>query len=146
MRRILEPAAAAMAAQSITRRPVLEMQEAIDASHQDATPEELLTSDIKFHRLVGSASGNAVLASLLEGLSAPTNRARVWRGRTQTGAHERTVREHQAILDALVAGRARPRSCGHGVARGRGRGMAAHGPLKNADIRSILLRMSLPWR
>ena len=45
-----------------------------------------------------------MLASLIEGLSAPTNRARIWRGRTQAGAQERTVREHQAILDALAAG------------------------------------------
>jgi GntR family transcriptional repressor for pyruvate dehydrogenase complex len=93
-----------MAAQTVTPDQVRKMQEVIDASHTDATPEELLTSDIEFHRLVGDASGNAVLASLIEGLSGPTNRARIWRGRTQAGAQERTVREHQAILDALAAG------------------------------------------
>jgi len=104
VRRILEPAAAAMAAQTVTPEQLQEMQAVIDASHVDSTPEELLTSDIEFHRLVSSASGNAVLASLIEGLSGPTNRARIWRGRTQAGAQDRTVREHQAILDALVAG------------------------------------------
>ena len=102
VRRILEPAAAAMAAQLVTPDQVRQMQEVVDASRLDATPEDLLTSDIEFHRLVSSASGNSVLASLIEGLSGPTNRARVWRGRTQAGAQERTVREHQAILDALA--------------------------------------------
>ena len=37
------------------------MQEVVDASRLDATPEELLASDIEFHRLVGSASGNRCL-------------------------------------------------------------------------------------
>jgi GntR family transcriptional regulator, transcriptional repressor for pyruvate dehydrogenase complex len=41
------------------------------------------------------------LAGLLEGLSAPTNRARVLRGSTEPGALERTVAEHQTIVDAL---------------------------------------------
>jgi len=104
VRRILEPAAAAMAAQSVTAEQVHHMQEVIDASLAGDVPEDLLTLDIEFHRLVGAASGNSVLASLIEGLSAPTNRARVWRGRTEPGAQERTAREHQAVLDALSAG------------------------------------------
>ena len=104
VRRILEPAAAAMAAQR--RRPsrCSRCRTSSTRPEQDATPEDLLTSDIEFHRLVSIASGNEVLASLIEGLSGPTNRARIWRGRTQVGAQERTVREHQAILDALAAG------------------------------------------
>jgi predicted enzyme related to lactoylglutathione lyase len=40
---------------------------------------------------------------LLETLSAPTARARVWRGLTQEGAVARTRAEHRAILDALAA-------------------------------------------
>jgi GntR family transcriptional repressor for pyruvate dehydrogenase complex len=43
-----------------------------------------------------------VLCSLLETLSGPTTRARVWRGLTQSGATERTLAEHRAILDALA--------------------------------------------
>ena len=104
VRRILEPAAAAMAAQIVTPEQLDDMQRVIDGSPADSSPEELVASDIEFHRLVSAASGNSVLASLIEGLAGPTNRARIWRGRTQPGAHERTIREHQAILDALVAG------------------------------------------
>ena len=47
------------------------------------------------------ASGNSVLCSLLDGLSGPTTRARVWRGLTQEDAVSRTLHEHRAILSAL---------------------------------------------
>lgn len=103
VRRILEPAAAAMAAQLIDEVALSALQRVVDASSPDAEPEELFALDAEFHRLIGVASGNSVLASLIEGLSGPTNRARVWRGRTEVGAQERTVREHRAILDALAA-------------------------------------------
>ena len=104
VRRILEPAAAAMAAQRVTPDEVRAMQAVLDGTRTEAAAEELLAADIEFHRLVSTASGNSVLASLIEGLSGPTNRARIWRGRTQAGAQERTLREHQAVLDALSAG------------------------------------------
>jgi GntR family transcriptional regulator, transcriptional repressor for pyruvate dehydrogenase complex len=104
VRRILEPEAAAMAAPRVTPEELQRMQDVIDASSKDSLPEDLLSFDIDFHRMVSVASGNSVLASLIEGLSSPTNRARIWRGRTEVGAQERTRREHQAILDALAAG------------------------------------------
>ena len=43
-------------------------------------------------------AGNSVLCSLLDGLSGPTTRARIWRGLTQEDAVARTLREHRAIL------------------------------------------------
>jgi len=105
VRRILEPAAAAMAAQRVTAEQLAALQEIVTSSQREATtPEEVLAFDIEFHRHIGAASGNAVLSSLIEGLSAPTNRARIWRGRTQEGAQERTALEHQSIVDALSVG------------------------------------------
>jgi DNA-binding FadR family transcriptional regulator len=104
VRRILEPAAAAMAALVITQAEVAALQDNVRATSPDADAEDLLKLDIEFHRLIGVASGNPVLASLIEGLSGPTNRARVWRGRTQSGASERTVNEHRAILEAVESG------------------------------------------
>lgn len=101
VRRILEPEAAAMAARLVSDEQLAQMQAAVDSSSLAATPEHMLVCDIDFHRLIGAASGNTVLAGLLEGLSAPTNRARVLRGRTQPGAAARTVAEHQAIVDAI---------------------------------------------
>jgi DNA-binding FadR family transcriptional regulator len=104
VRRILEPAAVAMAAQRIEPGEAAAIQDAIDGCSLEAADEDFLKHDVEFHRLLGLASGNAVLASLIEGLSGPTNRARMWRGRTQIGAQEQTLREHQAILDAVRAG------------------------------------------
>src|SRR4051794_7880573 len=83
VRRILEPAAAAMAAQRVTPEEVQAMRAVLEETRPDAPAEELLATDIEFHRLVSTASGNSVLASLIESLSSPTNRARIWRGRTQ---------------------------------------------------------------
>jgi GntR family transcriptional repressor for pyruvate dehydrogenase complex len=103
VRRILEPAAAAMAAMTIGPDELAALEANLRTSSPDADPEDLIKLDIEFHRLVGVASGNQVLASLIEGLSGPTNRARVWRGRTQAGSSERTVNEHRAILEALAA-------------------------------------------
>lgn len=42
-----------------------------------------------------------MIASLLDGLSGPTQRARVWRGLTESGAVERTMSEHLAIVEAI---------------------------------------------
>ena len=104
VRRILEPAAVAMAAQRIEpeKRPRSRTR-----STAAVWRPRMRTSSSTTWSSTGSsalASGNAVLASLIEGLSGPTNRARMWRGRTQIGAHEQTLREHQAILDAVRAG------------------------------------------
>lgn len=103
VRRILEPEAAAMAAARIDEKTIATLEDLLEEANPDASPEDLLQFDVEFHRCIGVASGNSVLASLLDGLSAPTNRARVWRGRTQAGAFERTQREHQTILNALKA-------------------------------------------
>src|SRR6478735_10003905 len=59
VRRILEPAAASMAAQQIDDAAVAVLQRVVDASSPDAEPEELFALDAEFHRLIGVASGNS---------------------------------------------------------------------------------------
>ena len=54
VRRILEPAAAAMAAQLVTPEAGAGDAGGRRRVPTDATPEELLTSDIEFHRLVSA--------------------------------------------------------------------------------------------
>jgi GntR family transcriptional repressor for pyruvate dehydrogenase complex len=61
-----------------------------------------VANDLEFHRRIVEASGNSVLCSLLESLSGPTMRGRIWRGLTQEGAWDRTHAEHHAILDAIA--------------------------------------------
>lgn len=104
VRRILEPAATAMAAERITPEESAELRALLDRLGPHPGVEDLVANDLDFHRRIAACSGNSVLCSLLETLSGPTTRARVWRGLTQSGATERTLAEHHAIVDALAAG------------------------------------------
>lgn len=103
VRRILEPAATSMAAQHMTSDDTAELKDILDRLDADANLEALVANDLKFHRRIAEGSGNPVLASLLDTLSAPTTRARIWRGLTQEGAVERTRQQHVAIYDAIAA-------------------------------------------
>ncbi|MFY9776375.1 MAG: FadR/GntR family transcriptional regulator [Trebonia sp.] len=103
VRRILEPAATAMAAERISPEEVKGLQALLDSLGSNPDPEELVEKDMEFHRRIVVSAGNSVLASLLESMSGPMTRARVWRGITQTGTLTRMLAEHRAILDALTA-------------------------------------------
>ena len=102
VRRILEPAASARAAVLITPSSIDNLAEILGRANADSPVEDLVKADLEFHRAIASAAGNSVLASLIESLSAPTQRARVWRGMTQEGALQRTLDEHRAIFDAIA--------------------------------------------
>jgi DNA-binding FadR family transcriptional regulator len=101
VRRILEPAATAMASARITGDELSVLDRQLDELGPDPSVEELVASDLDFHRGIVQHSGNSVLLSLLDGLSGPTTRARIWRGLTQQDAVSRTLHEHRAILAAL---------------------------------------------
>jgi len=104
VRRILEPAAAALAARLVTETDAAELRELNAKISPDSPLDELVADDVAFHGRIGQLSGNPVLSSLIDSLAAPTVRARIWRGVTESGATERTVREHSLIVDALAAG------------------------------------------
>ncbi|MEW2422062.1 FadR/GntR family transcriptional regulator [Streptomyces nigra] len=101
VRRILEPAATAMAAARIGEQQLDALAGELDRLGDAPSVEELVASDLEFHRGIVRASGNSVLCSLVDGLSGPTTRARIWRGLTQRDAVARTLHEHRAILAAL---------------------------------------------
>ncbi|MFJ7304298.1 FadR/GntR family transcriptional regulator [Streptomyces sp. NPDC099088] len=101
VRRILEPAATAMAATLIGEAELDALADQLAKLGPEPSVEELVAADLDFHRGIVRASGNSVLCSLLDGLSGPTTRARVWRGLTQENAVSRTLHEHRAILAAL---------------------------------------------
>ena len=103
VRRILEPTATAMAAERITHEDIEGLEKLLDSLGPNPNPEDLVEKDIEFHRRIVACAGNSVLSSLLESMSGPMTRARVWRGISQTGAVARTLAEHRAILDALIA-------------------------------------------
>ncbi|MFC7306756.1 FadR/GntR family transcriptional regulator [Streptomyces monticola] len=104
VRRILEPAATAIACAHIEESELDALSAQLDALGAAPSVEELVASDLEFHRGIVQASGNSVLCSLLDGLSGPTTRARIWRGLTQEDAVSRTLYEHRMILAALRDG------------------------------------------
>jgi DNA-binding FadR family transcriptional regulator len=102
VRRILEAAAAAMAAARITADELAHLERLIDALSPDKSVEETVAVDVEFHAVIVNASGNPVLASLIENLSSQTLRARIWRGLADQRSFEQTKSEHRAIYEALV--------------------------------------------
>jgi GntR family transcriptional regulator, transcriptional repressor for pyruvate dehydrogenase complex len=104
VRRILEPAATALAAPRMTAADVAHLRQLVAQVDETTSPDDLVANDMVFHRYIAERSGNAYLTSLLDTLSSSTVRARVWRGLTQEGAVTRTLTEHRAIVDALEAG------------------------------------------
>ncbi|WP_181809067.1 FadR/GntR family transcriptional regulator [Streptomyces shenzhenensis] len=102
VRRLLEPAATALAALRISDEQLAEVKGHLDAMREARDEVERFNAhDAAFHRTVISATGNETLLAVLEGISGRTLRARVRRGVTDTKAAERTLAEHEAIFDAL---------------------------------------------
>lgn len=121
VRRVLETEAAGLAASRMADEEHRAARAALDdaalvLSSSAVDHDRLMESDITFHRVIAQASGNAVLAALIESLASRTVRGRLWRGLTEEGADQRTHREHGAVLRALRAGdpeRARIRMSAH---------------------------------
>jgi GntR family transcriptional repressor for pyruvate dehydrogenase complex len=101
VRRILEPAAAAMAAARIPAEAIRDLRDRIAAVGDGSSVEGLVDHDLDFHRTIVAQAGNAYLSSLIDSLSGHTVRARIWRGLTQENSVDRTLAEHRAIVDAL---------------------------------------------
>jgi GntR family transcriptional regulator, transcriptional repressor for pyruvate dehydrogenase complex len=69
-RRILESEAAALAAERATVDQIAALQVEVDSLFQSLdTPQVFLVHDINFHRVVASASGNPIVASLVDMVS-----------------------------------------------------------------------------
>lgn len=102
VRRILEPAAAALAATRMTEEDRAALGKVLEVVDATTPVEELVTADLEFHRQIAVGAGNPVLASLVDNMSAPTTRARIWRGMTEPRALERTLAEHRAIYNAIL--------------------------------------------
>ncbi|MET1018991.1 MAG: FadR/GntR family transcriptional regulator [Microterricola sp.] len=107
VRRILEPAATALAADQIDDDTIAELRALIAEVDGATSVEGLVEHDLEFHRRIVASAGNSYLSSLIDSLSSHTVRARIWRGITQENAVERTLHEHAAIVAALAQGDAK---------------------------------------
>jgi GntR family transcriptional regulator, transcriptional repressor for pyruvate dehydrogenase complex len=103
VRRILEPAATALAATRMSDEDRVELGKVLQTVDVSTPVEELVAADLEFHRQIALGARNSVLASLVDSMSAPTTRARVWRGMTEPRALERTLAEHEAIYKAIMS-------------------------------------------
>ncbi|WP_129336302.1 FadR/GntR family transcriptional regulator [Cellulomonas endophytica] len=103
VRQILEPAAAALAARTMTPEQVAALRSAVEDSRASSEVAELVRHDLAFHTAIAVGTGNTVLASMVDSVSMPTERARYWRGLTDESAIERTIEEHRRIVDAIEA-------------------------------------------
>ncbi|TFD76425.1 FadR family transcriptional regulator [Cryobacterium sp. Sr8] len=104
VRRILEPAAVALAAVRMDAAAIAELRDQIRSVSDSTSVEGLVAHDLEFHGAIVAAAGNSYLASLVDSLSSSTVRARIWRGLTQEHAVARTLAEHVSIVDALERG------------------------------------------
>ena len=105
VRRLLEPAAASLAALRIDDEGKAALQRELDRMHEAGDRvEDLVEADAAFHDVIGQAAGNGVLRSLLESLSSRTVRARIWHGVADRDALELARAEHRRIYDAIVEG------------------------------------------
>jgi GntR family transcriptional repressor for pyruvate dehydrogenase complex len=112
LRRILEPAATALAAE---RAPIEIFDRLADqlAAMEHSHGESRIRQDIDFHGAVAAAAGNETLASMLSGINSHTFHARIWHGTLDADADRRAHEEHRAIFDAV---RARDSELAHSVA------------------------------
>jgi len=104
VRRILEAAAAALAAGRIDAQEKVDLGQSLERMRAAQSVEELVEADVAFHALIAKAAGNTVLTSLLASLSTRTMRIRLWHGRAADDALEETREEHRRIYEALIAG------------------------------------------
>ncbi|TMC54823.1 MAG: FadR family transcriptional regulator [Chloroflexi bacterium] len=104
VRRILEAAAASLAAGRIDATEKEELGRSLERMRAANTVEELVEADVAFHAVIATAAGNGFLASLLASLSTRTMRVRLWHGRAADDALDETREEHRRIYEAIVAG------------------------------------------
>jgi GntR family transcriptional regulator, transcriptional repressor for pyruvate dehydrogenase complex len=103
VRRILEPAATERAALRISEEGRKELGEILESADVNSPIDDFVAADLEFHRKIALGAGNSVLASLVDNMSVPTRRARLWRGVTEPRAKERTLAEHAAIYHAIMS-------------------------------------------
>ena len=103
VRRILEPAATAMAALAMRDEDRGKLADILSSVDIHSPVDDFVAADLEFHRTIAVGAGNSVLASLVDSMSMPTARARVWRGMTEPHALEKTLGEHSAIYAAIMS-------------------------------------------
>lgn len=107
VRRALEVEAAAAAASQRTEDDVKRLTEVLQNAEpaiQATDHEAAMAVDLTFHRDIATMSRNPILIALLEAISRPTLRIRMWQSIHHSGRLENTHHEHHAVLNAIASG------------------------------------------
>lgn len=108
VRRILETSATLAAGRMITPSQLDEAEGYIDqAEALIGVPDnavEFMELDLGFHRVIAQASGNPVLAALIDAFGDRTLRTRIRRALSDDDVERDAVREHRAVLRELRNG------------------------------------------
>ena len=102
-RRIIEPELTALAAVRIEADDVATLYAYIDVMAAATAETFPIETDVQFHRLIARASGNDLLARLLDALTPITVRPRQWRAIVDSGSLDGQIHQHRAIADAIRA-------------------------------------------
>ncbi|MDY7559408.1 FadR/GntR family transcriptional regulator [Pseudomonas sp. 10B1] len=100
VRSIIEPAAAALAAQHATDEEIASISEAYQRMDAATSPEELLQPDLDFHSRIADATHNDLLAHLSNMLSLALREA-LKHSNQRPNLHELAMPRHKAILTAI---------------------------------------------
>lgn len=104
VRRLLEPAATALATPRLTPEDFAALRECLDGMQEGVDATSFIECDHAFHSRIVAVTGNQTLATLLHSFSSHSTRANVWRATSSAGALRHAVRQHELIYAALVAG------------------------------------------
>jgi DNA-binding FadR family transcriptional regulator len=102
VRRVFEPAAAALAARAATDEQLQAIAAAYEGMAAARTTAELLEPDLAFHRRIAEATGNDLLAYIGNMLSLALRESIVLSSQLPN-THELSLPRHKAILTALQA-------------------------------------------
>jgi DNA-binding FadR family transcriptional regulator len=102
VRRVFEPAAAALAAKAATDEQLAGIAEAYAGMAAAGDKEELLEPDLAFHRRIAEATGNDLMAYIGTMLSLALRESIKLSSRLPN-THELSLPRHKAILTALLA-------------------------------------------
>jgi len=103
-RLMLEPEAARLAASTISKRDETELRRMMSArptGEDRQSYREFSVLDSRLHQAIAEASGNPLIVDALSRLHAHTHGYRLY---FRVGLAEETVREHEAIVEAIAAG------------------------------------------
>ncbi|HTO01618.1 MAG TPA: FadR/GntR family transcriptional regulator [Microthrixaceae bacterium] len=103
VRRILEPAATAMAVANLTDEDLVVLRGYLDTMREATAAEEFVQADISFHDMIAKIAGNETLRAILATLRTESGLGLIRRAREEDGAEAQTISEHEQILVALDA-------------------------------------------